>query len=159
MITLFCISEKWNDSGHILKLLRTTIKMTCAPQRMYRRMGKNRCIPIKMLGKGKEWIGQTGCNFNIRHKERIIIIWKTTLYEVDPVLTGNHVYEPCWKAKATKYSSRKSHVPKRPENVHMTAVAYRGGALGCSTPPEILKALQNRAKLNPIVTTVKNRWL
>ena len=56
------------------------------------------------------------------------------------------------------------------------AVAYRGGVLlltalqplvgfglltegglGCSTPPpEILKALQNRAKLNPIVKTVKN---
>ena len=29
--------------------------------------------------------------------------------------------------------------------------------LGCSTPPpEILKALQNRAKLYPIVKTVKN---
>ena len=33
----------------------------------------------------------------------------------------------------------------------------RGGGLGCSNPPpEILKALQNRAKLNPIVKTVKN---
>jgi len=33
------------------------------------------------------------------------------------------------------------------------------GVLGVSTPPhipEILKALQNRAKLNPIVKTVKN---
>ena len=36
-----------------------------------------------------------------------------------------------------------------------------GGGLGCSTPPspEILKALQNRAKLNPIVKTVKNFWI
>ena len=35
------------------------------------------------------------------------------------------------------------------------------GGLGCSTPslPEILKALQNRAKLNPIVKTVKNCWI
>ena len=32
-----------------------------------------------------------------------------------------------------------------------------GGGLGCSNPsPEIPKALQNRAKLNPIVKTVKN---
>ena len=32
-----------------------------------------------------------------------------------------------------------------------SAVAYRGGVLGCSNPPlEIPKALQNRAKLNPI---------
>jgi len=31
------------------------------------------------------------------------------------------------------------------------------GGLGCSTPPpEIPKALENRAKLNPIVKTVKN---
>ena len=30
------------------------------------------------------------------------------------------------------------------------------GRGGCSNPPEIPKALQNRAKLNPIVKTVKN---
>jgi len=35
-----------------------------------------------------------------------------------------------------------------------------GGGLGCSNPlPEILKALQNRAKLNLIVKTVKNCWI
>ena len=37
-----------------------------------------------------------------------------------------------------------------------SAVAYRGGVWGVQTPTEILKALQNRAKLNPIVKTVKN---
>ena len=38
----------------------------------------------------------------------------------------------------------------------MSAVAYRGGVWGVQTPPpEIPKALQNRAKLNPIVKTVK----
>ena len=38
------------------------------------------------------------------------------------------------------------------------AVAYRGGFEGFNPPtPEIPKALQNRAKLNPIVKTVKNR--
>ena len=31
-----------------------------------------------------------------------------------------------------------------------------GGGLGVQTPPEIPKVLQNRAKLNPIVKTVKN---
>ena len=30
------------------------------------------------------------------------------------------------------------------------------GGLGCSNPPEIPKALQNHAKLNPIVNAVKN---
>jgi len=38
-------------------------------------------------------------------------------------------------------------------------VAYRSGGLGVQPPPpvtEIPKALQNRAKLNPIVKTVKN---
>jgi len=35
------------------------------------------------------------------------------------------------------------------------AVAYRGGFFN-PPPPEIPKALQNRAKLNPIVETVKN---
>ena len=41
------------------------------------------------------------------------------------------------------------------------AVAYRGGwAWGCwNPPPEIPKSLQNRAKLNPIVKTVKNCWI
>ena len=44
------------------------------------------------------------------------------------------------------------------------SVAYRGGrgALGVQTPPpppEIPKALQNRAKLNPIVKNVKNCWI
>ena len=36
-------------------------------------------------------------------------------------------------------------------------VAYRGGVGEAQTPPpEISKALQSRAKLNPIVKTVKN---
>jgi len=43
---------------------------------------------------------------------------------------------------------------------HDGAVAYRGVrvSLGVQTlpPPEIPKALQNRAKLNPILKTVKN---
>ena len=39
----------------------------------------------------------------------------------------------------------------------LQTVAYRGGFWGVQTqpPPEILKALQNHAKLNPIVKTVK----
>jgi hypothetical protein len=37
---------------------------------------------------------------------------------------------------------------------HTEPVAYQGG--GVQTPPEILKALQNHAKFNPIVKTVKN---
>jgi len=36
----------------------------------------------------------------------------------------------------------------------------RGGGLNHHhPPPEIPKALQNRAKLNPIVKTVKNCWI
>ena len=39
---------------------------------------------------------------------------------------------------------------------HHWSVAYRGGGFGgVKTPPQIPKALQNRAKLNPIVKTVK----
>ena len=36
-----------------------------------------------------------------------------------------------------------------------------GGGLGVfkPPPPEIPKALQNRAKFNPIVKTVKNSWI
>ena len=34
-----------------------------------------------------------------------------------------------------------------------------GWMFGVFKPPEILKALQNRAKLNPIVKTVKNCWI
>jgi len=39
--------------------------------------------------------------------------------------------------------------------LHPIAVAYRA-RLGGSNPSEIPKALQNRAKLNPIVKTVRN---
>ena len=41
------------------------------------------------------------------------------------------------------------------------AVAYSGGGGGEFKPPfpEIPKALQNRAKINPIVKTVKNSWI
>ena len=48
--------------------------------------------------------------------------------------------------------------PHTHTHTHTHTVAYRGGDLGCSNhpPPEIPKALQNRAKLNPIVKTVKN---
>jgi len=40
----------------------------------------------------------------------------------------------------------------------LAAVAHRGGGggLGCSNSPEIPKGLENRAKLAPIVKTVKN---
>ena len=46
----------------------------------------------------------------------------------------------------------------RPAAVNGTeAAAYREGGLGDSNPPpEIRKALQNRAKLNPTVKNVKN---
>ena len=39
---------------------------------------------------------------------------------------------------------------------HAIAVAYRGGGVEMFNPPQIPKALQNRAKFNPIVKTVKN---
>ena len=39
-------------------------------------------------------------------------------------------------------------------------VAYRGGGWDVQIPSsKIPKALQNRAKLNPIVKTVKNCWI
>ena len=42
-------------------------------------------------------------------------------------------------------------------NKLLYAVAYQGGVGVFKTPPKkILKALQNRAKLKPIVKTVKN---
>ena len=43
-------------------------------------------------------------------------------------------------------------------SISVTELQWRTeGGLGGSTPlPKILKALQNRAKLNPIVKTVKN---
>ena len=38
----------------------------------------------------------------------------------------------------------------------VSGVPKGGGVWGVQHPPEIPKALQNRAKLNPIVKTVKN---
>jgi len=44
---------------------------------------------------------------------------------------------------------------------HNVPVVYRGGGVGVFNPPppKIPKALQNGAKLNPIVKTVKNCWI
>ena len=46
-------------------------------------------------------------------------------------------------------------------NVQASGVPRRGGfgVFKPTPPPEIPKALQNRAKLNPIVKTVKKCWL
>ena len=50
-----------------------------------------------------------------------------------------------------------ANAPKMPPSLTvLSAVAYRGGVRVFRPPPEILKALQNCAKLNPIVKTVKN---
>ena len=50
-----------------------------------------------------------------------------------------------------------SHNINHEQKGNLFPVAYRGGDLGCSNPPpEIPKALQNRAKLNPTAKTVKN---
>jgi len=46
--------------------------------------------------------------------------------------------------------------PNRIPKTWCVSVAYRGGFGVFNPPSEILKALQNRAKLNPIVKTVKN---
>ena len=46
----------------------------------------------------------------------------------------------------------------RPEEYSSQPAAYRGGG-GLNPPPEIPKAPQNRAKLNPILKTVKNRLI
>ena len=44
--------------------------------------------------------------------------------------------------------------------MHQYSGVPRGGECGGgSNSPEILKALQNRAKLNPIVKIVKNCWI
>jgi hypothetical protein len=51
----------------------------------------------------------------VNRQNGITTIWKESLYEVGPLLTGKHVYKPCLKKKATKYSSRKSHTSKCPE--------------------------------------------
>ena len=40
-----------------------------------------------------------------------------------------------------------------------SGILRRGGVWGVQTPTKIPKALQNRAKLNPIVKTVKNCWI
>jgi len=43
--------------------------------------------------------------------------------------------------------------------VHSGVSREGGFGWGSTPPPEIPKALQSRAKLNPIVKTVKNCWI
>ena len=69
-----------------------------------------------------------------------------------------------WKAeKVTKYKtwySDSSNTCFDDTSRPYEAVAYRGGGVQMSSPPKkIPKALQNRAKLNPIVKTAKNSWI
>ena len=55
--------------------------------------------------------------------------------------------------KITKYLKVLQHVSDHTGSIISSGVP-RGGGWGVQTPPEILKALQNRAKLNPTVKTV-----
>ena len=50
----------------------------------------------------------------------------------------------------------KSALEFRSQGISYHSGVPRGGLSGFNPPPEIPKALQNRAKLNPIVKTVKN---
>ena len=56
-----------------------------------------------------------------------------------------------------QYPSKMTYCPILVYSTLLKNSGVPRGGLGCSNPPpEILKALQNRAKLNPIVKTVKN---
>ena len=54
---------------------------------------------------------------------------------------------------------QKSHKPNQPPTLWYDQWRTEGGWGVQTLPPEIPKALQNRAKLNPIVKTVKTRWI
>ena len=59
-------------------------------------------------------------------------------------------------------STNKGHTStslKKKTTIFQGSGIPRGGWGVQPTPPEILKALQNRAKLNPIVKIVKNCWI
>ena len=60
---------------------------------------------------------------------------------------------PRWRVKSVTTSVLEYIVHKA--CVYQTSVAYRRGF----KPPEIPKALQNRAELNPNVKNVKNYWI
>jgi len=63
---------------------------------------------------------------------------------------------------ATKCSLLSTEVSERPTSVFIASHQWRTeGGLGGSTPPppKFRRPFQNRAKLNPIVTTVKNCWI
>ena len=68
-----------------------------------------------------------------------------------------------WQAPVNKATNL--HAEQNVVNISTTWLFFSSGAtrggLGCSNPPppEIPKALQNRAKLNPIVKTVNNCWI
>jgi len=49
--------------------------------------------------------------------------------------------------------------PNRSMQGDVQTSGVRGGVGGFKHPPEIPKAFKNRAKLNPIVKTVKNCWI
>ena len=61
---------------------------------------------------------------------------------------------PCFRKKTAKPLLRSASYLWKLTFIHISGVP-RGGL----NPPEIPKALQNRAKLNPIVKTVKNCWI
>jgi len=76
----------------------------------------------------------------------------------------SYIHISCLGLKTPRFCHGMNKVGKSPGNIlnMWMSVAYRGGGeLGCSNPPppEIPKTLQNRAKLNPSVKTVKNCWI
>ena len=79
-----------------------------------------------------------------------------------PITSGVEVSFTCviiWPAECIN-SREITAVTESSVWLSIDPVAYRGGRrLGGSNLPEIPKALQNRAKLNPIVKTVKICWI
>ena len=79
-------------------------------------------------------------------------------------LAQPYVYAKCYRIERLPFSNAGRHFNNQRSETDVPPLLYADaqwrveGGLGVQTlpPPEIPNALQNRAKLNPIVKTVKN---
>ena len=108
------------------------------------------CMRVKSLTKilknrRRSWIGHT-----IRHNKLVLNILEGVIYG-----------KKCRRKTSTTILKEFARNTGADSNKAMKRIACnsgvpRGGVGVFNPPPEIPKALQNRAKLNPIVKTVKN---
>ena len=92
------------------------------------------------------------------HVEHIVFVFHMTV-KITGIISLNYLLAPWLYIPLTDLASLIVDTLSTTFCHHLSVVYWGRGVGGVQIPPEIPKALQNCAKLNPIMKTVKNCWI